>query len=322
MNNNIQIIVTGATGFIGSAFVEYLVKQNVTVLALGRKEAKELPSFVKEKIAGSIYLQIDMEKINALNNELYKLEINIDPDCTFFNLAWGGVSTLSDLNIAAQINNVTSSINAIETAKKLGCRTFVQVGTMEEAFTYKYLNLNHKTHNQYNRHVIYSVAKIAAKNALKIRAKQLDINFLYVLHSHVMGPYDSKDSFLQITLLKLIKGDELIFSSGNQYFDVISIQDCAMGYYLIFKYGICDSEYWVGSGSPKKLREYVELMYKLYPSGKEMQFGKLPYNDIILEKKDFSIKKLVEHTGFKPKMTYEQTVKELHSFLYKKIKGD
>ena len=59
-------------------------------------------------------------------------------------------------------------------------------------------------------------------------------------------------------------------------------------------------------------------MYKLYPSGKEMQFGKLPYNDIILEKKDFSIKKLVEHTGFKPKMTYEQTVKELHSFLYKK----
>ena len=46
-----------------------------------------------------------------------------------------------------------------------------------------------------------------------------------------------------------------------------------------------------------------------------MQFGKLPYNDVVLHEKDFSIKRLNDHTGYEPLMTYEQTVKSLHSHL-------
>ena len=46
-----------------------------------------------------------------------------------------------------------------------------------------------------------------------------------------------------------------------------------------------------------------------------MQFGKLPYNDIVLEKEVFSIADLVIDTGFKPLMTYEQTVMALYKHL-------
>jgi nucleoside-diphosphate-sugar epimerase len=69
-----------------------------------------------------------------------------------------------------------------------------------------------------------------------------------------MGEDDDKDSFLQVTLQKLINGEDLIFSSGEQIFDVISLEDCARGYYLICEKGIPGEEYWVGSGEPKKLR--------------------------------------------------------------------
>ena len=48
-----------------------------------------------------------------------------------------------------------------------------------------------------------------------------------------------------------------------------------------------------------------------------MQFGKLSYNDIMLCKEDFSIALLVMHTGYKPNMTFEQTVEELHDHLVK-----
>ena len=58
-------------------------------------------------------------------------------------------------------------------------------------------------------------------------------------------------------------------------------------------------------------------MYDLYPSGKELQFGKFSYNDISLEYKDFSIDLLTKDTGFAPEKTYEQTVKELHNWLLK-----
>ena len=114
---------------------------------------------------------------------------------------------------------------------------------------------------------------------------------------------------------KLIKGDELIMSNGEQLFDVVSARDCAHGYYLICNKGKAGSQYWVGSGHPKKLKEYVNRMYKLFPSSQELQYGKLPYNDVILREEDFSITNLVEDTGYSPIITYEESVKELHEYL-------
>lgn len=310
-----KAIVTGATGFIGSAFVEFLRDRGVEVLALGRKDGGELSQARRKRLEGSTYLMLDMDRISLLGEALAASGWEVGEDCVFFHLAWGGESGLSDLNVAAQMRNVSWSVAALEVAARLGCSRFLHVGTMEEAFTRKYLELDHRRDKQYNRHVIYSVAKIAAKNALRVVASQLGIDFIHVLHSHVMGPDDDKNSFLQVTLQKLIRGDELIFSSGEQNFDVISVSDCSLGYYLICKMGRPGQEYWVGSGDPRPLREYVERMYALFPSGAEMQFGKLPYNDIVLDKDVFSIDLLVRDTGYLPTMTYEQTVKDLHRHL-------
>lgn len=310
-----KIIVSGATGFIGSAFVKFLIERNVEVLSLGRKSFDELPRHVKDSISGSVYINLDMKEIESLDEIINTIGWEVGSDCIFFNLAWSGVSSLSDLDVEAQVNNVKWSVVALEQAAKIGCKTFIQVGTMEEAFTHRYLDLDHNRDSEYNRHVIYSVAKIAAKRSLNIKSKNVGIKFIYVLHSHVMGAYDTKDSFLQVTLKKLINNDELEFSSGEQLFDVISVDDCCIGYNLICLLGLSNNEYWVGSGEPKTLREYVERMYALFPSDKKMQFGKLSYNDIVLHEKDFSINKLVEHTGYKPSMTYEQTVKKLHEHL-------
>jgi len=311
-----KAIVTGATGFIGASFVQFLTTKGIDVIALGRKPLTEVKESRRKKIKDSKYINLNMKKIDSLDEKIAQINWDIGNECVFFNLAWGGENRLSDLDIHAQMKNVLWSVVALEVSVEIGCSRFIQVGTMEEAFTHSYLKLDHNKNDQYNRHVIYSTAKIAAKNALKLKASTLDIEYIYVLHSHVMGADDDKDSFLQVTLQKLVQGDDLIFSSGKQYFDVISLEDCALGYYLICKKGIPNEEYWVGSGDPRRLREYVERMYRLFPSNKEMQFGKLPYNDIVLSKEDFSIENLVKHTGYKPLMSYEQTVSDLHKSLF------
>ena len=309
-----KAIVTGATGFIGSSFVEFLCDKGIDVLSLGRKKISELSTRRKKKIEKSTYVQISMNEISNLKYKIREIKWSPGDACVFYNLAWGGINQLSDLSIEAQMENVSESVSALETANELKCLTFCQIGTMEEAFTYKYMELDYNKDSEYNRHVIYASSKIAAKYALKANASRLDINFIYVLHSHVMGVDDYKDSFLQVTLKKLMEKKELIFSSGEQYFDVISVFDCCNGYYLIGKKGKHNSEYWVGSGDPRKLRNYVERMYKLYPSGEEMQFGKLEYNDVKLSKSDFSIKNLYKDTGYQPKKSYEQVVVELYDY--------
>ena len=313
-----RIIVTGATGFIGAKFVEFLTNINIKVLAIGRKNLTDISFSKQKKLNKSTYINLDMENIKLLPKKIKELSWEIGDNCIFFNLAWGGEKKLSDLNIDSQLNNVSWCLDALHVANGLGCKKFIQVGTMEEAFTKKYLDLDYKFNSQFNRHVIYSVAKLSARYSLELISSNLDINFIYVLHSHVMGPEDDKDSFLQVTLEKLINGDELIFSSGKLYFDVISDYDCALGYYHICKNGNPNSVYWVGSGEPKPLKNYIERMYNLYPSNKELQFDKLPYNDIVLAPADFSIKNLTEDTGYLPTMTFEETVQNLYFYLLSK----
>lgn len=306
-----KAIVTGATGFIGSSFVNFLTSKDINVIALGRKPHSELDKYTRQKINDANYIKLDMKNINCLSKKISNMNLDIGNDCVFFNLAWKGKDKLSDLDIRAQMGNVSQSVAALEESVKIGCKRFIQVGTMEEAFAHAYLKLDHNFNDQYNRHVIYAIANIAAKNALQLKASSLNIDFIYVLHSHVMGEHDDKDSFLKVTLQKLIEGDDLVFSSGKQIFDVISLNDCSLGYYLICQKGKSGMEYWVGSGNPCELREYVERMYEMFPSKKEMQFGKLSYNDIILNKDIFSIEDLTKHTGYKPKMSFEEIVYDL-----------
>lgn len=312
-----QAIITGATGFIGSVVVSMLIKNNIKVLALGRKDLDDVSLYKRELLKGATYLKIDMSEINLLPERISAIGWEMSDSCAFYNLAWGGQGKLSDLNIEAQLKNVSWSVSAMIAAKELKCERFVHIGTMEEAFTSKYLGLDYHKNNEYNRHVIYSVAKIISKNYLKLMSKSLNLNLLFATNSHVMGPADDKDSFLQMTLQKLIDGDELLFSEGNQIFDCISVDDLAYAYFKIGKKGVPGSDYWAGSGNPRKLKEYVKIMYDLYPSGKELQFGKFAYNDISLEYEDFSIDLLTKDTGFIPTKSYEQTVKELHAWLIK-----
>jgi len=312
-----QAIITGATGFIGSVVVNVLIKNNIKVLALGRKNLDDVSLYKRELLKGATYLKIDMSEVNLLPERISVIGWEVSDSCVFYNLAWGGQGKLSDINIEAQLKNVSWSVSAMIAAKELKCVRFVHIGTMEEAFTSKYLDLDYHKNNEYNRHVIYSVAKIISKNYLKLMSKSLNLDLLFATNSHVMGPADDKDSFLQMTLLKLINGDELLFSEGNQVFDCISVDDLANAYFKIGEKGLAGSDYWVGSGNPRKLKEYVKIMYDLYPSGKELQFGKFAYNDISLKYEDFSIDLLTKDTGFVPAKSYEQTVKELHSWLIK-----
>ncbi|MGM0467087.1 MAG: NAD-dependent epimerase/dehydratase family protein, partial [Acidobacteriota bacterium] len=115
-----KAIVTGATGFIGSYFVNFLIQKNIEVLAIGRKDYNEISSIRKSKLKGSKYLKINMSNIESLKDEIAKINWDVGTSCVFFNLAWGGEDRLSDLNIEAQMGNVVKSVEALKVAKTLG----------------------------------------------------------------------------------------------------------------------------------------------------------------------------------------------------------
>lgn len=313
-----QAIVTGGTGFIGTFLVRELLEKNIPTIVLSRKSIHELEPRKRDILKNNIcyFLELGMEQINLLPEKIKEKNIEISDQCVFFNLAWGTAKNLSDLDIGGQLANVQWSLNAYNSALKLKCNKFIHVGTMEEGFTKKYLELDYRKDDKYNRHIIYSLAKIASKDCLKLNYDiEHKIELIFVNNSHVMGPLDNKDSFLQVTLGKLLSKDELIFSTGEQFFDCISVYDVARAYFNVAQKGHNGKEYWIGSGEARKLKEYVKIMYDLYPSGMDLKFGHYKYNDISLTKEDFSIEELTVDTDFKPLNTFEDTVTNLAEFL-------
>ncbi len=313
-----QAIITGATGFIGSRLVRLLLDNNIEVLAIGRKAWEDVDPLRLQSNKNLTYLSLDMRNINLLANRIKEKKFKVKKSCVFYHFAWGGEKGLSDFNVGAQLNNVAWAVEVIKIAEFIGCKKFIHVGTMEEVFVKNYLNLDYKKNDEYNRHVVFAVAKKHAREIFKSLSVNSKIDLIFTTNSHVMGPNDYRDSFLQQTLVKLISNTKLEFSSGEQIFDVISVSDCAKAYKLIGEKGKKNAEYWIGSGSPRTLKKYIEIMAQLYPSNRHLEFDKIPYNDIKLKLEDFSIEDLQKDTGFVATQLYEDIVHELYDWLLNK----
>ncbi|HEC1783395.1 TPA: NAD(P)-dependent oxidoreductase [Campylobacter lari] len=309
-----KVIISGATGFIGSRLTRLLLKSNVEVLALGKRDRKDVNPLRFPEDPRLTYLKLDMAEISNLPEHLKT--IGWDPtDSVFYHFAWGGKNGLSDLIVEDQYENVIWTINAFAVADKMKCSKFIHVGTMEEAFAAPYLELDYHKEKHYNRHVVYALAKKATRDYLKSISNQFNIDLIIVTKSHVIGPNDSRDSFLLVVVQKIINGEKIEMTSGEQTFDAISVTDCVKAFKVIGEKGSKNSEYWIGSGNPRKLKEYIEIIANLYPPKYAIEFGKIAYSDVKLDKEVFSPKLLSNELDFKCSQSFESAINELYNWL-------
>lgn len=294
-------IITGATGFIGSKFVEYLVEQDVLVIALGRKRINE--KVFSKKILDSNkfkYIQMDLNEFESLPDLLSEENLDVSKNCIFYHFAWEGKSRLTDGDIADQIHNVKLSARAVKISKIIGCEKFINIGTQEEIFAEKYLKTGKWKNNTYHSHMgVYAISKLASDDMCSLISYLNKIDYVHIRFSVILDSNNLDSGYLASVFKKIMNNEEYDPPKNNQLFDIILIEDAIKAFYLIGLHAKNKDDIFVGSGTPKTLNDYF-VGFKAFLNNYNEKRNVSGGENLLLNKKHFSINRLQKLTGFKP----------------------
>lgn len=293
-----HIVVTGASGMIGSHLIDLAVSKNINVSAIVRKNSKKinnLPTSDRVKI-----IECDLNDISNLCKLVEK------PCDAFIHLAWDGVFGNDRNDVFKQQNNILCALKAILVAAKLGCKKFVLAGSQAEFG----INDDILTCNTLpNPITAYGIAKNTAFQLGKVLAGQLGIEINSGRILSAFGERDNFNTMVSSSLIKMIKGERVDLSECTQIWDYIYAVDVARAFLAIAKSGVNGKAYPIGSGNSKTLKSYVKEMYNLVGNNNAtLNFGAMNLNSNAVKHLECDISELIADTGFKPKYSFSDGI--------------
>lgn len=260
-----RILVTGATGFIGTHLINSLLSHNISIIASSTRTSSEIQKFEwADKVT---YIQYD---INEKQDNLMQLFGSPDE---LIHSAWEG---LPNYNEDFHINrNLPANFSFIKTLIGEGLKKVSVLGTcaeygMLEGCVDETMITKPVSH--------YAVAKDRLRISLQELRHKFDFKFNWIRLFYVYGKGQNPNSLLS-SLDRALENGESHFnmSPGDQIRDFISIEEVTE---IICNLSFLDEEYGIincCTGNAMTVKDYVENY--LTEKGKKIRLnlGYYPY---------------------------------------------
>ena len=292
-----KAIVTGANGFIGSALVNKLLMEGNEVVAIDI-------SFNYNNFLNNNNIVFIESSLDNLDKILYKIE-SLKAD-VMYNFAWKGVNGLLKSDPYTQIDNIKMTINCANIAKKTGCKRFLCAGTISEIVIKSLPNLRTVPGS-----MMYGVAKHCTNLILETYCNSIDLPMIWMTFSNIYGPNNKTGNLISYTISELLKGKEAVFGTATQPYDFIYIDDLIEAIYLLGIKNTKYNSYFIGSGSPRILREYLMEIGRILKKENLIKIGGRDDDGIKYDYSMFDISKLVEDIGVYVKVDFSDGIKSV-----------
>lgn len=296
-----KVIITGASGFVGSYLVNEFLSNGYEVTAVVRNEKSDVSAFQKKENINIVYCEL--KDIQTLKE---KLSGQYD---YFLHFAWESSAGQGRGNYELQLKNVEYSCNCVKVAKLLGCKRFVFAGSIM-AYEAKEFVLNN--HAEPNPAYIYSISKLTAAMMAKTVAVQNNIEFIDVVISNIYGAGEKSERFLNSTVKKIVSGVESIdLTTCEQIYDFIYVTDAVKQIKLVTEKAESLRSYYIGNKEQFKLRQFVEKIKIALNSDVKLNFGAVEFSGAYFEYKNVIDTDSVFNLGFVTEINFETGVKLL-----------
>lgn len=291
------IVVTGATGFLGSHLVRYLSQYDYEIYAVVNPDSSRktiLSAIDRVHIAeGSLR---DTDKLSVLLPQ--------NPDA-FIHLAWAGVSPEQRSDAEMQLSNVPLSRNAVLLAADLHANKFIFPGsTLEYAYYGKPLN-EKAVPSPLNP---YGEAKLEAKKTCSKLCGELGISFIYPVISGIYSEDRTDNNVIFYTIRTLLNGERPELTKLEQLWDYVHVDDVVYALRLIVEKGRPGAFYAVGHGDNQPLWKYIFTIRDLIDPDLPLGIGAIPYPNGKIPCSCVDLEPLFQDTGYVPQVSFEEGI--------------
>jgi len=291
-----KAIVTGANGFIGKTLVNALLEKNYEIVALDIR--------FDDVLLNNNFVTC----VNVLNKAVTDLKDEIpqnEYDC-FFHLAWAGTSGPARADYEMQLNNVKMACDYIQLCKMIGCKRVIYASSINEMETYEYLQSDDI---EPSGGYIYGTGKLAAHLMGETVAKMNGVQFIPVIITNIYGVGEKSARMVYTSINKLIHKEHCSFTAGYQTYDFIYITDAINSIIAVAEKGKAFNRYYIGSGEPKPLREFLLEMRDIVDPEAEIGLGDIPFKGVDISYGQFDLKKVERDTGYVNQIPFAEGIK-------------
>lgn len=263
-----RIFVTGATGFIGSHFVNQAHERGYEIVAL-RRSPNSCPRIPYNK--DPIWLEKSMTELSVSDFEGCEAVIH---------LAVHSANVPYDSLEACIEHNVLAPLSLFRVAKLAGISRIIVAGTCFEYGTagerYDYIPVDAPLEPTAS----YPASKAAATSAFWTFAVEEDIELLFLRIFQVYGEGEPENRFWPTLRRKALAGEDMEMSPGLQIRDFISVAAVAATFVdaidrkdLVVGQPVIEN---LGSGNPRSLRDFAVEQWDSFAATGKLIFGAVP----------------------------------------------
>lgn len=294
------VCITGATGVIGRALVKNLILQKTKIVVFVSKYSQRVDSLFENDLIRIV--RADLSEYSNLDCELLSLSCDV-----FVHLAWQGTFGDSRDNISLQSQNILYSLDAIALAKRMGARKYIGIGSQAE---YGITNEVISSYTPTNPISGYGIAKLSSCLLAKKRCAQLDLEFNWVRVLSVFGEGDRENSLIMNLIHCFKRGVKPNCTNAEQIWDYLYSKDAASALLKIAERGANGLIYILGSGRPRRLKDYIESVRKIMAPNISVEYGKIDY---YIDTNYFMVADIkdLNKLGWYPAFSFEEGIRDI-----------
>ena len=282
-----KIFVTGGSGFIGSNFIQYQIKQNNKIFNFDKLTyASSDESLISLKNnANYIFIKGDITNRNHLEESVkyYKPNIivnfaaethvdrSIDKPTDFIQTNVFGTYNLLQVSL-----NYFNSISSKEKDefKLIHISTDEVFGSLDEKDFF-----NEKT--SYDPSSPYSASKASSDHFVRAWNKTYDLPTIITNCSNNYGPYQFPEKLIPLMIINALKKQKLpVYGSGSNVRDWLHVFDHCRAIDIVFKNGKIGSSYLIGGNCEKTNLDIVNMICDIFD--KKFKSNKFKHKDLIM----------------------------------------